>query len=69
MDNATLAELLKAFAGAVIGGTAAYAAVREKMGELIARINNLEKRHDENRSTVERAHHRIDEHHERFHSK
>lgn len=73
-------EFIAPMLGAFVGGAAAYAAVKEKMGELLARIvaaeNGLkdlkvDTASDAHRLTGElnHAHARLDAHIERFHSK
>jgi len=80
MTEAMFIEILKSFSGAVVGAVAAYAAVKEKMGELMARISAAEQtiagvKKDGSdalhlvRATADHAHARLDGHVERYHSK
>jgi len=80
MDSAQFLELVKSFSGAIVGAVAAYAAVKEKMGELLARITaneinlmNLKKDNSESlhlvRTETHHAHARLDSHIEKFHAK
>ena len=80
MDSTTFLDLVKSFSGAIVGAFAAYAAVRERMGELIARVtanelNILSVKTDGVdslnlvRNEANLAHARIDAHIEKFHTK
>ena len=80
MNPDTFVEVIKSFSGAIVGAVAAYAAVKEKLGELLARINatesnlaNLKKDSGDAlhlvRTETHHAHARLDSHIEKFHAK
>lgn len=69
MSDATFLDLIKAFVGAIVGAMAAYGAVKQKMGELIARLVYVEKRSDEAFDNAESVDDRLNTHIEKFHSK